>query len=242
MSCTRSLIAATFLMSLALPLAGRADTIASIGTGEVSKALGPRLAGLGHHVIYGSRSPEDADARELVRASGENASVAQPREAAAPATIVMIAVPWDVAEQVVIGLGDLSGKIIVDPINPRVIAADGYRDYPTHISNAERIQALAPRAFVVKAFNTISTDSMRDPDLLGHPLTIPLAGNDAAAKETIADLVETLGYEAVDVGPVRYAHIVEGMYLLRSNARDLLEDHFEFHFRRRETPIPQAIR
>jgi predicted dinucleotide-binding enzyme len=242
MSCKRSLIAATFMVSLALPLAGRAETIAIIGTGEVSKALGPRLAGLGHQVIYGSRSPEDADARELVRASGENASAAKPREAAAPATIVMIAVPWNVAEQVVVGLGDLSGKIIVDPINPRIVAEDGYRDYPTHISSAERLQALAPRAFVIKAFNTISTDSMRDPDLLGHPITIPLAGNDAAAKETVAQLVEALGYEAVDVGPVRYAHIVEGMYLLRSNARDLLEDHFEFHFRRRETPIPQEIR
>lgn len=242
MSCKRRLIAAAFLISLVLPLGGHAESIALIGTGEVSRALGPRLAGLGHQVIYGSRSPDDADTRELVRATGDSASATQPRDAAAQAHIVLIAVPWAAAEQVVIGLGDLSGKIVVDPINPRVVAEDGYRDYPTHISSAERIQALAPRAFVVKAFNTISTDSMRDPDLLGHPLTIPLAGNDAAAKETIADLVAALGYEAVDVGPVRYAHVLEGMYLLRSNARDLREDHFEFHFRRRETPIPQAIR
>ena len=55
-------------------------------------------------------------------------------------------------------------------------------------------------------------------------------------------LAEALGYEAVDVGPVRYAHIVEGFYLLRSNTRDMLGDHFEYHLRRREIGVPQEIR
>ena len=70
----------------------------------------------------------------------------------------------------------------------------------------------------------------------------PIAGNDPAAKQTVAALAEALGYEAVDVGPVRYAHIVEGFYLLRSNTRDMLGDHFEYHLRRRETGVPQEIR
>ena len=242
MAVSRSLLLSALLVLTALPLAGRSETIALIGTGDVSAAFGPRLAQLGHQVIYGSRTPDRPDIREMLQATGNGATAALPGEAAAQADIVMINVPWSVAEEVVLGLGDLAGKIIIDPINPRIVDEDGYRNYPTYTSNAERIQNLAPQAFVVKAFNTISSDTMIDPDVLGYPVTIPIAGNDAAAKQTVAGLAEALGYEAVDVGPVRYAHIVEGFYLLRSNARDLLGDHFEYHLRRRETQVPQEIR
>jgi len=243
LSCLgRRCILIVLLLASALPLASRAETIALIGTGEVSQAFGPRLAKLGHRVIYGSRAPERPEIRDLLRATGDTASAELPNVAAALADIVMIAVPWNVAEEVVVGLGDLSGKIIIDPVNPRIIADDGFRDYPMYTSNAERIQNIAPRAFVVKAFNTISTDSMLDPDLFGEPLTIPIVGNDAAAKHTVANLIRALGYDAVDVGPVRYAHIVEGLYLLRSNARDQLGTHFEYTFRRRAVAAPQTIR
>ena len=152
-----------------------------IGTGDVSRAFGPRFAELGHQVVYGSRTPERADVQEMLRATGDGASAALPADAAAQAEIVMLNVPWSVAEEVVLGLGDLSGKIVIDPINPRVVDEDGYRNYPTYTSNAERIQNLAPRAFVVKAFNTISADTMVDPDVTGHPVTIPIVGNDVAA-------------------------------------------------------------
>ena len=242
MTVSRSLLLSALLVLTALPLAGRSETIALIGTGDVSAAFGPRLAQLGHQVIYGSRTPDRPDVREMLQATGNGATAALPGEAAAQADIVMINVPWSVAEEVVLGLGDLAGKIIIDPINPRIVDEDGYRNYPTYTSNAERIQNLAPQAFVVKAFNTISSDTMIDPEVLGHPVTIPIAGNDAAAKQTVAGLAEALGYEAVDVGPVRYAHIVEGFYLLRSNARDLLGTHYEYHLRRRENAAPQEIR
>jgi len=238
----RSLLLSVLLISATLPLAGRGETIALIGTGEVSGAFGPRFAEIGHQVIYGSRTPDRPEVQEMVRATGSGVSAALPAEAAAQADIVMINVPWSVAEEVVLGLGDLAGKIVIDPINPRIVDEDGYRDYPTYTSNAERIQNLAPQSFVVKAFNTISADTMIDPDVLGHPVTIPIAGNDPAAKQTVAALAEALGYETVDVGPVRYAHIVEGFYLLRSNTRDMLGDHFEYHLRRRETGVPQEIR
>ena len=242
MHTRRRLAIVALLVSSAIPLAGLAETIALIGTGEVSGAFGPRFTQLGHQVIYGSRTPDRPDVQELVRATGDNSSAASPDEAAAQADIVMLNVPWSVAEEVVLGLGDLAGKIIIDPINPRIVDEDGYRNYPTYTSNAERIQNLAPQAYVVKAFNTISADTMIDPDVLGHPVTIPIAGNDAAAKQTVAGVAEALGYEAIDVGPVRYAHIVEGFYLLRSNTRDLQGTHYEYHLRRRENAAPQEIR
>src|SRR5690606_33468590 len=156
MSFHRSLVVTTFLITSALLPIARAETIAVIGTGEVGASLGPRFAAVGHDVVYGSRSPERDDVRQLVRDTGRNASAATPAEAAARADIVVLAVPWNAIEEVVRSLGDLSGKIVIDPTNPRIIAEDGFRDFPSHTSNAERIQALAPEAFVVKAFNTIS--------------------------------------------------------------------------------------
>ena len=206
-----------------------AETVAVIGTGSVGGTLGPRFASLGHEVVYGSRSPESAEVQALVKATSDSASATTQAAAAQQADIVLLAVPWNVAEEVVINLGDLSGKIIIDPINPRVVGEDGYRDYPTYVSNAERIQSLAPHAKVVKAFSTISSDTMRDPELVGHAVTIPLAGNDGEAKAKVAEILHQLGYETIDFGEVRYAHIIEGLYLLRSNAR-LKDVYFEWHY------------
>jgi predicted dinucleotide-binding enzyme len=226
-------ILTALFMFLAMSINGYTETIAMIGTGDVSSALGPRFAQLGHKVIYGSRSPDRADVSELVARSGDGSFATSQRQAATQADIVVLAVPWNVAEEVVLNLGDLSGKIIMDPINPRVMDAEGNRDFPTHVSNAERIQNLAPRAFVVKAFSTMSADTMIDPDLLGHKLTVPLVGDDQSAKDRIAEIVEEMGYESVDVGPVRYAHIIEGLYLLRTNTRALRGHDYEYHFRQR---------
>lgn len=242
MSVNRFFAAAALIVLSALPVISSAETVALIGTGSVSATFGPRYASLGHRVIFGSRTPEREDVQAMVKASGPNASATTPAEAAAQADFIMLNVPWNVAEDVVRGLGDLSGKIILDPVNPRIIAEDGFRDYPMYTSNAERIQNIAPTAFVVKAFNTISQDAMADPKVAGHPITIPIAGNDATAKATARKLIEALGYEVVDVGPVRYAHVIEGLYLLRSNARDVLGEHFEYHFRMREVAVPQEVR
>lgn len=211
------------------PTALFAETIAVIGTGSVGSALGPRLANIGHSVIYGSRTPDRQDVQALLAETSGDASVTSQPEAAQMADIVLLAVPWNVAEDVLISLGDLSGKIIIDPINPRIVSEDGRVDYPSYISNAERLQALSPRAMVVKAFSSISSDTMIDPGLVDHPITIPLAGNDADAKAIVAEICEGLGFETLDFGPVRYAHIIEGLYLLRGNAR-LNGDYFEWNF------------
>ena len=206
-----------------------AETIALIGTGNVGSALGMRFAEQGHTVVYGSRSPEDADIAELVRATGQGAVAVAPAEAAARSRVVVLAVPWTAAEEVVRGLGDLSGKIVVDPTNPRVVAADGFVDYPAPDSNAERIARLAPAAAVVKAFSTLGAETMLDPSLAGGPVTIPVVGDDRQAKEVVVTLAREIGLEAVDVGPLRHARIIEGLHYLRANA---LDGRVNFHFPR----------
>lgn len=198
--------------------AAAAETIAVIGTGNVGAALGQRFAEIGHEVIYGSRDPQRDDVQALVARSGRNARATTQREAAAAADVVVLAVPWEIVEALTRSLGNLTGRIIVDPTNPRRIAEDGLRDYPFDGSNAERIQAVAPGAFVVKAFSTLGAETMLDPARALAPVSIPIAGDDADAKRVVAELVAGIGLEPVDVGPLRYAHVIEGLHYLRTNA------------------------
>ncbi len=55
---------------------------------------------------------------------------------------------------------------------------------------------------------------MVDPDSSGGPVSIPLVGDSAEAKATVAALVEGMGLEAIDLGPLRHARHVEGMLLM----------------------------
>jgi NADPH-dependent F420 reductase len=203
-----------------------ADTIAMIGTGNVGGALGRRFAELGHTIVYGSRNVAATDIAALVSQTGSRASAASPADAAQRATIVVLAVPWDAVEEVTRGLGDLTGKIVVDPTNPRITAADGLRDYALDTSNAERIQRLAPSAKVVKAFNTLGAETMLEPARADGPVTIPVVGDDREAKAAIVALARGIGLEALDVGPLRHARIVEGLHYLRFNSGSPVNFHF----------------
>ena len=230
MICRRILpLVLAFCFGFAAPITATAETIAVIGTGSVGGALGPRFAEIGYTVVYGSRTPDREDVQALAAATSADASATTQSEAAQMADIVLLAIPWSVAEDVLASLGDLSGKIIIDPINPRVVDEERRVDYPTHVSNAERLQALAPRSRVVKAFSSISADTMGDPGLVDHPITIPIVGNDPEAKTVVAEICHQLGFETIDFGPVRYAHIIEGLYLLRANAR-LNDIYFEWNY------------
>ena len=215
----RALLAAAAVAAAGFDLqSAAAETVAMIGTGNVGAALGRRFAENGHKIVYGSRDPSAADVRELVAVTGNGAVATTQAEAAAQGDIVILAVPWSAAEDVVRALRDLRGKIVVDPTNPRVMASDGFADYPIEGSNAERIARLAPGAHVVKAFSTLGAETMLDPGLAGGPVTVPIVGDDRAAKERIAALTREIGLEAVDVGPLRHARIIEGLHYLRANA------------------------
>jgi len=209
------------------------ETIAIIGTGEVAGALGPEFAALGHQVVYGSRNPDRDVVRRLVARTGESASATGQAQAAAQGDIVVLAVPWNVVEEVIVNLGDLSGKIIIDPTNPRVVGADGLRNHAVESSNGEMIQSWAPRARVVKAFNTMTWETMVEPASTGGTVTVPLVGNDLEAKATVAAIVQGMGLEPIDLGPIRYAHALENLYLLWGNAITLGVP-FNYHFRRLE--------
>lgn len=211
--------------------AASADIIAIIGTGNVATALGPEFAAQGHTIIYGSRQPDSDKAQELAAQTGRGATVSTPFAAADKADIVVLAVPGMLAGEIVKGLGALSGKIIIDPTNPMERRAMTFH-HGVENSNAEIIQSLVPDARVVKAFNTLSWKTMINPEEADGPVSVPLAGNNGGAKEFVADLVEKMGLEAVDVGGVENAHWLEGMAILLLNNRFGDRDNFDFHLRK----------
>jgi 8-hydroxy-5-deazaflavin:NADPH oxidoreductase len=220
------------LVELGAPARAAAETIAVIGTGEVGSALGPEFAMLGHTIIYGSREPDRQEVRELVSRTGDGASAATPELAARDADIVVLAVPGLVVEEVTRGLGDLSGKIIIDPTNALRRGEGGLLEMAVETSNAELIQGLAPDAHVVKAFNTLNWRQMVDPETSGGPISIPLVGDSAEAKARVAELVSGLGLEPIDLGPLEHARHVEGMLILWINSEAVGGGSFEYHLRK----------
>ena len=220
------------LLILAL-LAGTAsaDTIAIIGTGDVARALGPSFAAQGHTIVYGSREPDRDSVRGLVAETGNGASASEPAAAVVDADIVVLAVPGLLVGDITRGLGDLAGKIIIDPTNPLTFEPLTLR-HEDGRSNAEIIQSIAPGARVVKAFNTLNWSVMADPASAGGPVSIPLVGDDADAKLAVAALVEKMGLDPIDVGGLGNARWVEGLSVLLLTNMIRQSEPFNFYLRR----------
>ncbi|MCC5868524.1 MAG: NADPH-dependent F420 reductase [Gammaproteobacteria bacterium] len=184
------------------------ETIAIIGTGNVGGALGTRWAAQGHRIIYGSRTPDAEPVQALVAEGGENTSAAGTHEAAQAADIIVLAVPWTATEATVAALGDVAGKIIIDPINASRFVEG--RIEIGHPALAEAIAGWAPGAQVVKALNTTSYTNMANPPA-DRTITVPLAGDSDEAKARVARLVRALGLAVRDVGPLYNARYLEAM-------------------------------
>ncbi|HEY7752907.1 MAG TPA: NAD(P)-binding domain-containing protein [Steroidobacteraceae bacterium] len=202
---------------LAAPAAAEdsGDCIAMIGTGSVGGALGPRFAGLGERIVYGSRTPGEERVQNLVARTGERASAMAPDAAARACGMIVLAVPWSAVEATVKSFGSLDGKLIVDVTNPLGVLDGVEVEAPLPApSMGEFVQSLAPGARVVKAFNTIYYTVMAHPSTAGGPVSVLISGDDAPAKARVAGLAKGIGFEPVDVGPLRTARYTEAMALL----------------------------
>lgn len=199
--------------------------IAVIGSGNVGGTLGRRWAELGHEVVFGVRDPSRG-ASAVKGGSGANAPlpagarVATPLEAvrgtgaSGSADVVLLATPWPAVAQALGELGAaLDGVALLDATNP---IAPGLRvdAGPGGASGAERVQALAPGAHVVKVFNTTGYENMRNPELESGRAAMFYAGDDAPSKAKARDLAVALGFDAVDAGPLSRARELEHLAVL----------------------------
>lgn len=181
-------------------------TIAIIGLGNMGKGLAGRLQGKAN-LVLGVRDP--ATTADL---SGYGAPVLGAREAAARADVVVLALPYDAALAFAADPA-LNGKIVVDITNPVKADYSGLAVSGT-TSAAEEIQKAAPGARVVKAFNTIFAGLFAAPEAVTANVPVFLAGDDAAAVEAVAELVQKAGFKAEKAGGLDGARLVEPVGML----------------------------
>jgi predicted dinucleotide-binding enzyme len=187
--------------------------IGIIGSGNVGGALGGRWSKLGHEVVFGTRNPQGAEVQQLAaRASGKT-SAASLADAAREGEVLLLATPWPATEQVLAGLGDLNGKILIDATNPFLPDLSGLATR-SDTSGGEQVAGWARGAKVVKAFNTVGSNIMQDPGFDGHRPVMFYCGDDAPAKQVVNRLIGELLFEAVDAGPLARARLIEQFALL----------------------------
>ncbi len=200
---------ALYAASMSAQSATSKGSVAIIGTGDMGDSLGPRFAGLGYRVIYGSRHPESDSSKALVTRTGNGASITYSKDAAQKADIVVLAVGWPAMRKVATSLGSLDGKIVIDISTAAQQADDGYFESVVETSSAEMIQQWNPGARVVKAFAVQGSFIVDDPNSTGGPISVPIAADDRKAKETVAGIVHAMGMDPFDAGPLRYSREIE---------------------------------
>ncbi|MCL4186552.1 MAG: NAD(P)-binding domain-containing protein [Rhodobacteraceae bacterium] len=187
--------------------------IAIIGTGNVGGTLARGLAGKGHAVTLGARNPEAPAVVELAAATG--AARAAPAAAAGGAELVVLALPWGTAEAAVRALGDLSGRIVVDCMNPIGRTAAGLGLTLGHTtSGGETVAGWLPGARVVKTLNQVGAEIMADNAAMPHRPAMFMAGDDAAAKIAVGGVLADLGFQPVDAGGLVRSRLLEPLGML----------------------------
>lgn len=179
--------------------------IAVIGTGNVGSALAEALVRAGHKVTFGVRDTSVASPQP-------GASTANVSDAIAFAEVVVLAVPWDAAPEVISAAKSWNGKVIVDctnPIGPGFALGVGHTS-----SGGEQLAALAKQARVVKAFNTTGFGNMRNPIYGSRSASMFFATDDREARNTASQLIKDVGFDPVYVGPLNQARYLEPMAML----------------------------
>ena len=190
--------------------------IAIIGAGNVGGTLGAAWAQkAGHEILFGVRDPAAEKTQALVAKLSGKARAVVPAEAAASADFIVLTTPWPQAEAAIRSLGNVSGKIILDATNPLVRGPDGISlEIGHNISAGEKVQGWAAGASVFKTLNTTGFGNMAEPVYHGVKSVMFVAGDDAANKPKVIDLIAQLGFDVIDAGPLRNARLLEAHAML----------------------------
>ena len=205
-------------------------TLTIIGTGPLARAIGCRMIDANIKVAF-----VDDDffrscslAAELGRRTRKMSTV-EPRTFAQAilGEIIVLTGPYECVPYILETYGDrLAGKIVVDTTNPLNATNDDFVT-PPGSSGAEEIAKLLPDdVHLVKAFNTIFAQTLSMKCVAGQAIDVFIAGDDAVAKEKVADLVETAGLLPVDVGDLKRSRQIEAVALLHISLQSTLETDF----------------
>ncbi len=191
--------------------------IGILGSGDVAKALGIGFLKHGHEVTLGTRSPAKlADWQK----QNPRARVASFADTAKFADLVVLAVKGTVAADALraAGAADFAGKPVIDAANPIADAppVNGVLRFFTNHEQSlmERLQAEFPQARFVKAFNSVGSACMVNPQFAGGRPTMFICGNDDAAKKLVRGILDQFGWETADMGKAEAARAIEPLCML----------------------------
>ena len=182
-----------------------------LGSGVVGTTLANGLKNLGYEVSVGNRKGTAVD-----NWTGE---IGKYKDVAAQSEIIILAVKGSAAEEVVNGVIDqLSDNTVIDTTNPIADKApdEGVLSYFTSLDESlmERLQAAAPSANFVKAFNCVGNAFMVNPTFSGNRPVMFICGKNDDAKKEVAELLDKLGWDFEDFGGVKSARAIEPLCIL----------------------------
>jgi NADPH-dependent F420 reductase len=187
--------------------------IGIIGAGDVGSTLGKAWAKRGHNVVFGVRNIQSPKVKKLLNSADSKIRVDELREAIHFGEIIVLAVPWEAAREIIKNVDDFSGKIIIDPSNPIKSDLKGVV-VPSSTSAAEEISKLTKGARVVKAFNAIGAKTLSNLQFGSHKADAFICGDDLSAKSEVKKLAMEIGFNVVDAGPLSNARLLENLALL----------------------------
>jgi hypothetical protein len=192
--------------------------IGILGTGDVGKTLGAGFLAKGHEVKMGSREAGNAKLLAWVKQAGPRASGGTFADVAGWADAVVLATLWSGTENALrlAGPERLKGKVVMDATNPLAFAPNqpptlalGHSD-----SGGEQVQRWLPGAKVVKVYNSVGNAQMVNPQFPGGPPDMFICGNDAGAKQTVAEFCAAFGWPTIDIGGIEGARLLEPLCIL----------------------------
>lgn len=185
--------------------------VAILGSGRIGAGLARAWTKAGHEVVLGARDPRDPELSSLCAQLGAEAATLE--QAPAGADVVVLAVPYGVLSEVLAKTGPLEGQVVIDCTNAVERGMAGLK-YGHTTSSAEELQKQLPKAKVFKSFNAQGAENLSNPVYGGVKATNFFCGDDVAGKALVKQLVEDVGFEAIDAGPLSRARLLEPLMLL----------------------------
>jgi predicted dinucleotide-binding enzyme len=189
--------------------------IGILGSGLMGGKLGTLFARAGHNVVF-SYARSDRKLKRLAREAKANARAGTPRDAARDADAVLLAVHWTRVDDVLKQTGSLSGKIVVSCTLP--MSADDTRLVVAQTSSgAEHLKRKMRGARIVCAFSTVPSEVLFDVFAnrgKSERPSLAYCGDDKGAKRVAATLMQDVGFDPLDAGPLRIARYLEPFSLL----------------------------
>jgi 8-hydroxy-5-deazaflavin:NADPH oxidoreductase len=193
-------------------------TIGIIGSGSVGQTLANGFVKHGYDVMIATNTVSRRE--ELKSKTNAKVKIGAFDDAAQFGEVVVLAIKGAAAETALkaAGIGNLKGKTVIDTTNPIADAppVNGVWQFFTSQTESlmERLQMLAPEARFVKAFNSVGSALMVNPDFDGVKPTMFICGNDDRAKSEVTTILNQFGFDVADMGAVEGARAIEPLCML----------------------------